>query len=91
MKNIFLAFFLFSFFTFNAQQEDVNAFQQSENQATETEGGINRADLENKEQGGPGNLPGDDEIPIDDYLPLLAIVGTVLVIYQFKSKKSSTL
>lgn len=93
MKNIFLAFFLFSFFTFNAQQEDINTFQQSENQATGTESGINRPTADNQVQGSGGNPPGDsdDSIPIDDYLPLLAIVGGALVIYQFKSKKSSTL
>lgn len=94
MKNIFLAFFLFSFFTFNAQQEDINTFQQSENQATGTSSGaLNRQGIENQteDESGPGNPPGDDEIPIDDYLPLLAIVGGALVIYQFKSKKYSTL
>lgn len=94
MKKFFLVFFLFSFFTLNAQQEDINTFQQSENQATGTSSSaLSRQGIENqtKEESGPGNPPGEDEIPIDDYLPLLAILGAVLVIYQFKSKKSYTL
>lgn len=92
MRNIFLALFLLSSYFLNAQQEDINTFQQSENQATGTvrNSAINGAE-DNQTQGGPGNLPGDDEIPIDDYLPLLAMVGAALVVYQFKSKKSSTI
>ncbi|GGP06564.1 hypothetical protein GCM10010992_27070 [Cloacibacterium rupense] len=94
MRNIFLALFLLSSYFLNAQQEDVNTFQQSENQATGTSSSaLSRQGIENQteDESGPGNPPGDDEIPIDDYLPILAIVGTALVIYQFKSKKSSTL
>lgn len=95
MRNIFLALFLLSSYFLNAQQEDVNTFQQSENQATGTSSSaLSRQGIENQTQSGStGNPPGDgdDSIPIDDYLPILAIVGTALVIYQFKSKKSSTL
>jgi hypothetical protein len=42
-------------------------------------------------QSGPGHPPGDEEIPIDDYLPILALIGATLIIYQLKSKKIKTL
>ena len=69
-----------------AQQEE-NAFQQSENRATGTTNGSGA----NQAQSGPGNPDGPDEVPIDDYLPALAIIGATLIIYQLKSKKIKTL
>ena len=69
-----------------AQQEE-NAFQQSENRATGTTNGSGA----NQVQSGPTNPPGPDEVPIDDYLPALVIIGATLIIYQLKSKKIKTL
>ena len=86
MKRIFSCFFLvLSLMMVNAQQEEVNSFQQSENQATSNASGANGSIGDNQVQSGP------DEVPIDDYLPALAIIGATLIIYQLKSKKIKTL
>ena len=92
MKRIFSCFFLvLSLMMVNAQQDEVNSFQQSENQATGNASGANGSIGDNQVQSGPGDPPGDEEIPIDDYLPALAIIGATLIIYQLKSKKIKTL
>lgn len=38
--------------------------------------------------GGPGNPGGVDDLPIDDYLPLLAVIGIALLIYKTRQKKN---
>ena len=92
MKRIFSSFFLvLSLIMVNAQQEEVNSFQQSENQATGNVSGANGSIGDNQVQSGPSNPPGPDEVPIDDYLPALVIIGATLIIYQLKSKKIKTL
>ena len=92
MKRIFSCFFLvLSLMMVNAQQDEVNSFQQSENQATGNASSVKGSVGDSQVQSGPGNVPGDDEIPIDDYLPALVIIGATLIIYQLKSKKIKTL
>lgn len=92
MKRIFSCFFLvLSLMMVNAQQEEVNSFQQSENQATGNVSGANGSIGDNQVQSGPSNPDGGDEVPIDDYLPALVIIGATLIIYQLKSKKIKTL
>jgi hypothetical protein len=92
MKRIFSCFFLvLSLMMVNAQQEEVNSFQQAENQATGNVSGANGSIGDNQVQSGPGNPDGPDEVPIDDYLPALVIIGAILIIYQLKSKKIKTL
>ena len=92
MKRIFSCFFLvLSLMMVNAQQEEVNSFQQSENQATGNASGANGSIGDNQVQSGPGNPDSPDEVPIDDYLPALVIIGATLIIYQLKSKKIKTL
>ena len=75
----------------NAQQDEVNSFQQSENQATGNANSLKGSVGDNQVQSGPGNPDGPDEVPIDDYLPALVIIGATLIIYQLKSKKIKTL
>ena len=92
MKRIFSCFFLvLSLMMVNAQQDEVNSFQQSENQATGNASSVKGSVGDSQVQSGPGHPPGDDEIPIDDYLPALAIIGASLIIYRLKSKKIKTL
>lgn len=92
MKRIFSCFFLvLSLMMVNAQQEEVNSFQQSENQATGNASSVKGSVGDSQVQSGPGHPPGDEEIPIDDYLPALVIIGAILIIYQLKSKKIKTL
>lgn len=92
MKRIFSCFFLvLSLMMVNAQQDEVNSFQQSENQATGNASGANGSIGDSQVQSGPGDPPGEDEVPIDDYLPILALIGATLIIYQLKSKKIKTL
>ena len=92
MKRIFSCFFLvLSLMMVNAQQEEVNSFQQSENQATGNANSLKGSVGDSQVQSGPGHPLGDEEIPIDDYLPALVIIGASLIIYQLKSKKIKTL
>jgi hypothetical protein len=92
MKNLILTVFLFfiaNFFSAQEQQE-VNAFQKSENKATGTSSAsssaaINPSGLEQVESG-PGNPPGDDDIPIDNHVLLLAGVGVFIIINRFRYK-----
>lgn len=74
-----------------SQEREENTFQQSENQATGNASGANGSIGDNQVQSGPGNPNGSDEVPIDDYLPALVIIGATLIIYQLKSKKIKTL
>lgn len=70
-----------------AQEQEENTFQQSENKATGTRSnGSAIGAVGSEQEQGPGNPPGEDEIPVDDYLPLLALVGSALVVYKYKYK-----
>ena len=88
MKNLILTVFLFFIANFFSAQEqqDVNTFQKSENAATATVSG--GADMQRAEaDGSTGNPPGgSDDIPIDDYMPVLAIIGGFIIIYKFRHK-----
>ena len=92
MKNFFLSliFILITGIAISQEREE-NSFQQSENQATGNASGANGSIGDNQVQSGPGNPDGPDEVPIDDYLPALVIIGATLIIYQLKSKKIKTL
>ena len=92
MKNFFLSliFILITGIAISQEREE-NTFQQSENQATGNASGANGSIGDNQVQSGPGNPDGPDEVPIDDYLPALVIIGATLIIYQLKSKKIKTL
>ena len=92
MKNFFLSliFILITGIAISQEREE-NTFQQSENQATGNASGANGSIGDNQVQSGPGHPPGDEEIPIDNYLPILALIGATLIIYQLKSKKIKTL
>jgi hypothetical protein len=92
MKNFFLSliFILITGIAISQEREE-NTFQQSENQATGNASGANGSIGDNQIQSGPGNPNGSDEVPIDDYLPALVIIGATLIIYQLKSKKIKTL
>lgn len=92
MKNFFLSliFILITGIAISQEREE-NTFQQSENQATGNASGANGSVGDSQVQSGPTNPPGPDEVPIDDYLPALVIIGATLIIYQLKSKKIKTL
>lgn len=92
MKNFFLSliFILITGIAISQEREE-NTFQQSENQATGNASGANGSIGDNQVQSGPGNPNGSDEVPIDDYLPALVIIGASLIIYRLKSNKIKTL
>ena len=68
-----------------SQETEENRFQQSENAATGSGSAIGGVGSEH-EASGPGNAPGDEEIPIDDYLPILAIAASGIMVYHYKMK-----
>lgn len=93
MRGTVLSIFLFfGIAMIHAQSGDVNAFQQSEDRTTGTTSSSSaKGAVGNEVLGGPSNLPGEDEVPIDDYLPLLFIAGVALVLYQYQFKKTKSI
>ncbi len=75
--------FIANFFSAQEQQE-VNAFQKSENETTGTLPAKEAVDT-GRATGSPGNPP-EEEIPVDDYLPMLAITAVFAVVYRFRYK-----
>ena len=70
MKRIFSCFFLvLSLMMVNAQQEEVNSFQQSENQATGNASGAN------------GSV-GDSQVQSGPTIPLVQMKSLLMIIYQ---------
>lgn len=89
MKFFYTSLFIFALFIGKAQTQttEENRFQQSENVATgTTQGNENSTSGLGDTNKGPGNPPGDDEIPIDGYLPILAILGSSLIVYKYRYK-----
>lgn len=76
--------FFFSLTFFNAQETEENRFQQSENAATGSGSAI--GGVGGEQDANTGNPPGDEEIPIDDYLPILAIAASGIMVYHYKMK-----
>lgn len=79
-------FLLLTMFLVKAQETEENRFQQSENVATGTTNGGSALGGVGGEQDAAGNPPGDEEIPIDDYLPVLAITASAIMVYHYKIK-----
>lgn len=83
MHKLFYIFLFFSGSLIQAQQED-NPFRASESQD----------EMSNNDKGldqphaGPGNPGGEDDLPIDDYLPLLAITAVGIIIYTTQKKRN---
>lgn len=67
------------------QRIEENTFQQSENAATGANGGA-LGGVGDEQVEGVGNPPGDEEIPIDNYLSTLALVGFLIIIYRYRYK-----
>lgn len=58
---------------------------------------FNRANVENNSEAtnpephfNPGNPPGEDELPIDDYLPLLLITAVGIIVHAGWRKRKQT-
>lgn len=80
--------FLFIFFIGNvlfAQQGD-NRFSESEQNTNSFEETTQPAP--EALDGGPSNPPGDDPVPIDDYLPFLVITALGIIILATHKKKN---
>lgn len=77
-------------FFFGQEAQEINAFQKSENVATGTTSASGAIGGEQTEDTGPGHPPGDEEIPIDDYLPILAISASAIMVYHYKLKNHKT-
>lgn len=89
MKKLILSIitiFLVSSMFAQEQKQEINTFQKSENAATGTTSGGATGGVGGEQVEGPGNPPGEDEIPIDNYLPVLALLGSSLVIYKYRYK-----
>ena len=55
-------------------------FQQSEENSTQI------SSPDNQVENGPNGPPLDNDIPIDDYLPVLAITASAIMVYHYKIK-----
>lgn len=87
MKKIIVGLFLvFQVFLY-AQGQETNTFQQSENAATGNNGGaIGGVGGEQIEDGNPPNDEDPLPAPIDDYIPVLAVIGISIIISKYRSK-----
>ncbi|WP_313503743.1 hypothetical protein [Kaistella carnis] len=84
MKKLLFIFLFLTGTWINSQQED-NPFFRSENNA---EVANSKDDIkESQATGGPGNPDGDNDLPIDDYIPILLVTASGMIVY-FSRKKS---
>lgn len=74
---------LFLFVAVGAQGKK-NPFEEAENAEKVT----NPTAVEAIAQKGPGNPSGDDDLPIDDYIPLLVITAMGIIVYHTYRKKA---
>ena len=88
MKKIILVVLLSMGYLITAQQEG-NPFYEEENSAKKADLSEKPGDGEVVVQG-PGNPDGDDDLPIDDYIPLLIITALGVIVYQTYPKKRTT-
>lgn len=85
MKALISTLLLFTaVFLGKSQETEENRFQQSENAATGSGSAI--GGVGGEQDANTGNPPGDEEIPIDDYLPILAIAASGIMVYHYKMK-----
>lgn len=88
MKNFLYILFLLIFAAGSAQKTE-NIFENSESGSVYEENS-KMSDLEvdtYARSGTPGGLPGDDDLPIDDYIPLLVLTAIGIIVYTRFSKK----
>ena len=87
MKKIILVILLSMGYLITAQQED-NPFYEEENKAEKVE--LNKGPEDRDIAAKPGNPDGVDDLPIDDYIPLLIITALGAIVYQAYPKKSTS-
>lgn len=84
MKRVIIVFLVFFLRVLSAQSTDNasenNVFQQSEENSTQI------SSPDNQVENGPNGPPLDNDIPIDDYLPVLAITASAIMVYHYKIK-----
>ena len=84
MKRVIIVFLVFFLRVVSAQSTDNasenNVFQQSEENSTQI------SSPDNQVESGPNGPPLDNDIPIDDYIPILALVGSLLILYSKKKR-----
>lgn len=91
MKNLLYLLFLLIFAIGPAQNTD-NLFEKSESGSVYEE----NSKISNLEEdsyardGGAGGMPAGDDLPIDDYIPLLALTAVGLIVYTRYMKKQTT-
>ena len=90
MKALITTLFLFvSLIMVKAQEAEQNRFQQSENAATGNNGGA-IGGVGGEQIEADGNPPNDGDplpVPIDNYIPFLAISGGLIIFYLKKNNK----
>jgi hypothetical protein len=80
MHKLILLILFFTFTLGYGQNYEDNTFRKSE-ETSDKNGGTESALL-----GGPGD-PANDPVPIDDYIPVLFVVGMGIVVYTYVSGK----
>lgn len=84
MKKFIYIFMFFTGCLVYSEQPD-NPFFEAEKTAEKSHQGYSPSTT--AEAGQPGNPDGDDDLPIDDYIPLLVIAAVGIIIYTTKKKK----
>ena len=88
MKKIFLLFLIFSLGLFQAQY-DSNRFTEAESQEAVSTQSTQNGDGTGNPPGCPPEFPDCDPLPapIDDYIPLLLITATGLILFNAKRQQ----
>lgn len=71
-----------------AQKQSSNRFEETE-QEQNSEFGESSTAKEPEVASTPGNPDGDDDLPIDDYIPLLIIAAVGIIVYKSYTKNKT--
>lgn len=82
---ILVMFFIIGY----AQEQSANRFEEAE-QEHNTDFGESPTSKEPEVAYSGGNPPGEDDLPIDDYIPLLLLTGVGIIVYTTYRKKQMT-
>lgn len=69
-----------------AQEQSTNRFEEAE-QEHKTDYGQSATSKEPEVAFDPGNPDGEDDLPVDDYIPLLLLTGVGIIVYTTYRKK----
>ncbi len=87
MKKFIYIFLLLTIYSVNSQQQDNRFLESEENsEISPSKDDGNNAKID-QSASRPGNPDGEDDLPIDDYIPVLVMTALGLILYTSLKKK----